>query len=74
MRINIIKQEIDSDYLYKEAAEFETREAMSPYLIMSNHTMASLKNVYGDDANGYEFGDYRILTNNDLSFGDVDIR
>ena len=73
MRINIIKQEIDSDYLYKVAHDFEEREAMTPYLIMSSHTMSSIDGVCGD-SNGYEFCECKILINNDLSFGDVDIR
>ena len=78
MRINIIKQEIDGDYLCKTAGEFAVREAVRPYLIMSTHTLAAIKKT--NDDRFYECGDdcafvdYKILINNVLSFGNVDIR
>ena len=78
MRINIIKQEVDGDYLCSTAGEFAIREAVHPYLIMSSHTLAALRKT--NDERMFErdgeclFGDFKVLINNDLSFGNVDIR
>ena len=78
MRINIIKQVMDDDFLIRTAEEFATREALQPYLVMSERTMFALEDVKTGNIvsnnNGYEFMDYKILINNNLSFGDVDIR
>ena len=79
MRINIIKTTVNGEYLYREASSFENREAMLPYLIMSNATLKSLvgtdpENLVLTNDGSYEYGDYKILINEDLRFGDVDIR
>ena len=79
MRINIIKTTVNGEYLYNAASSFEDREAMIPYLIMSNATLKSLvaskpENLKATNDDGYEYGDYKILINENLRFGDVDIR
>ena len=52
---------------------------MRPYLIMSSQTLNSLANKYKKEIvdldNGqYEFFEYKILLNVDLTYGEVDIR
>lgn len=78
MRVNIIEQVMNDKYLLKVAEEFAVREALQPYLIMSEKTMLALEDARNgsvvSDKYGYEFMDYKILINNNLSFGDVDIR
>ena len=52
---------------------------MLPYLIMSRSTLNKLMMIAGGDVvncndGTYEFNDCKILINEDLQFGDVDIR
>ena len=79
MRINIAMDTVDENYLCEEAEKFETREATTPYLIMSSKTFHALEKVaadriYVENNKGMEFEEYKILINNDLHYGDVDIR
>lgn len=78
LRINIIKTTVDYTYLLNETEKFEDREALNPYIIMSQSTLNKLLEtdckIIVDDHGGYEIGDYKILVNSDLRFGEVDIR
>ena len=79
MRINIIRNALDGEYLTEEAEKFESREAMRPYLIMSSRTLNSLSKDYKKEIidlldGTFEFKNYRILLNGNLDYGEVDIR
>jgi len=79
LRINIAVNHIDDGYLVEEADKFAEREAMLPYLIMSQSTLGGLREERPDDIiqlhdGMLEFADYKILINNDLRYGEVDIR
>ena len=79
MRINIIRNALDGEYLAEEAEKFESREAMRPYLIMSSRTLNSLFKDYKKEIidlmdGTYEFKNYKILLNGNLDYGEVDIR
>lgn len=79
MRICILENKISDTKLEEEAEKFESREAMIPYLIMNTQTFDALRKIRDSDVvacnNGsVEFLDYKILFNEDLRFGDVDIR
>ena len=79
MRICILENKISDTKLEEEAEKFESREAMIPYLIMNTQTFCALRKIRDSDIvacnNGsMEFLDYKILFNEDLRFGDVDIR
>lgn len=78
MRINIAIDAVNEVYLENEADKFANREAVKPYLVMSEITLKKLiaiaKNNITVCDDGFEFHNYKILINNDLKFGDVDIR
>lgn len=79
MRINIAKTSVDADYLMNETEKYEARQAIMPYLIMSQKTVNKLIETVPDrikvtDRGVYEFDDYMILINANLNFGEVDIR
>lgn len=79
MRINIAKASVDADYLMNETEKYEARQAIMPYLIMSQKTVNKLIETVPDrikvtDRGVYEFDDYMILINANLNFGEVDIR
>jgi len=79
LRINIARTSVDANYLLEQAEHFGDREALMPYIIMSQKTINVLMEVCGDsikvgDDGGYHLNDYRILINPSLGFGDVDIR
>lgn len=79
MRVNIIINKLDDEYLVEEADKFAEREAMLPYLIMSNSTLKGLEEKRPGEINRLhngtvEFADYKILVNDDLRYGEVDIR
>lgn len=79
MRIYIARSSVDVKYLIEEAENYEEREAINPYIIMNEKTLNKLmendeSDVRIDKHGGYEIGDYKILINQDLPFGDVDIR
>lgn len=79
MRINITINSVNETYLESEADKFASREAMMPYLIMSKATLKKLMAIAKDsvvccDDGTHEFKDYKILINESLRFGDVDIR
>lgn len=79
MRINIAYNTVNPEYLYEQASMFEEREATMPYLIMSTLTFNALTKVAADhmiicDNGMCEYRDYRLLINEDLRFGEVDIR
>lgn len=79
MRINITINSVNEAYLENEADKFASREAMMPYLIMSKATLNKLTSIAKDsvmfcDDGTCEFKDYKILINESLRFGDVDIR
>lgn len=77
MRINIARTSVDADYLLEQAEDYGSREALLPYLIMNQKTVNKLmevSDVQVDDNGAYTIGDYRVLINPGLHFGDVDIR
>ncbi len=70
---------MDADYLMNETEKYEARQAIMPYLIMSQKTVNKLIETVPDrikvtDRGVYEFDDYMILINANLNFGEVDIR
>ena len=77
MRINITYQTVDDDFLYDELVKFGDRNKVDPYAIMSAKTISALA-VKSDlvklDDGTFEFKGYKILKNNNLDYGDVDIR
>ncbi len=74
MRINILEHKISDSKLEEEANKFADREAMMPYLIMNKRTFTALQNKVVCSDESLEFLDYKVLLNEDLRFGDVDIR
>lgn len=79
MRIYILRASVDVKCLIEETENYERREAINPYIIMSQKTLNKLvqsdeSDVRMDKHGGYEIGDYKILINQDLPFGEVDIR
>lgn len=79
MRINIARTSVDPDYLMETAEDYGNRESINPYIIMSQKTLNKLMEACGNkiivSENGsYEIDNYKILINQDLHFGDVDIR
>lgn len=79
MRVNILETVISDKKLEDAASNFESREAMMPYLIMNSRTFNELEksgspDIKKDNTGDYEFCGWSILINNNLSFGDVDIR
>lgn len=77
MRINITYQTVDDEFLYNELVKFGQRTDMDPYAIMSAKTITALAekaDVIKLDDGTYEFRQYKILRNNNLNYGDVDIR
>lgn len=77
LRINILETSINGSKLEEAAQNFEDREAMMPYLIMNKRTFGELEKksvILHNDKGGYEFCGWNILINDNLPFGDVDIR
>lgn len=77
LRVNILETNISDSKLEKAALNFENRENMMPYLIMNVRTFEELKKkkmIGHDGKGGYDFFGWNVLINNNLSFGDVDIR
>lgn len=77
MRVNILETNISDKKLEEAALNFENREAMMPYLIMNLRTFEELekkKMIARDEKGGYDFCGWNVLINNNLPFGDVDIR
>lgn len=74
MIINIAYTDVNYELLTEKLAEVDELSDVMPYAIMSQKTMDALPLVFKTENGGYEFRGYRILINNDLRFGDVDIR
>lgn len=77
MRINIAVSKIDVDYLREEVQKFGEREAVRPYIIMSERTFIAMQNapnIIVNDSGTIEYCDCIVLLNNNLHFGEVDIR
>lgn len=76
MRINIAVSKVDLDYLQEEVQKFGEREAMRPYIIMSERTFYAMQDVDNlvVTEKQIEYCDCIVLFNNELHFGEVDIR
>lgn len=76
MRVNIAKSVVDDSYLYKKVSEYSCENW--PYVIMCQRTLDTLLDMVSmylvETEHGYEFAGYTVLVDDNLRYGEVEIR
>lgn len=74
MRTNIIKYEVDERILNILIIDFFIKNGELPYIFMNRKTIDELLKKQGDIYDNKINGSCHVFENNDLAFGEVEIR
>lgn len=87
MKVSVLEYKIDEDKLLEEISRYEVMNEVEAYLFMNKYTMNTLIKASNVDfppsvfcektSKGFTYGMYRgtkCYINNDLPFGEVEIR